>query len=80
MVENQIRKAVSDIKAAVQSDGGNIEIIEITDEVVTLKIKKPDEASSCKDCFLPDSMIKEMIEAYITSDGGICPEIKIVEE
>jgi Fe-S cluster biogenesis protein NfuA len=68
----KIEKALSEVRPYLESDGGNISLIEITDEMV-VKVKLH---GSCVDCNVNQMTLKAGVESTIKK---YAPEITRVE-
>lgn len=68
----KIEKALSEVRPYLESDGGNISLIEITDEMV-VKVKLH---GSCVDCNVNQMTLKAGVESTIKK---YAPEIIRVE-
>jgi len=70
-MKEKIEKALEKVRPMLQADGGNVELVEVTDEgVVKLKLK-----GSCGCCPMSSMTLKMGIERIIKED---VPEVKEV--
>ena len=70
-MRDRVEQVINRIRPAVQMDGGDIELVDVTDGIVTLRL-----VGSCHGC--PSSMmtLKAGIERAIQAE---VPEVKAVE-
>ena len=69
---DKVREILNQIRPALQADGGDVELVEITDEgVVKVKLR-----GACAHCMGAIMTMKNVIEARIRA---AVPEIKSVE-
>ncbi|PQL91612.1 NifU family protein [Apibacter adventoris] len=57
---NKVNKALEEIRPFLISDGGNVELIEVKDHIVKVKL-----TGACNGCFVNQSTLKLGIEATI---------------
>ncbi|MFA4989532.1 MAG: NifU family protein [Candidatus Omnitrophota bacterium] len=70
-MKERIEKALEKVRPMLQADGGNVELIEVTDDgVVKLKLK-----GSCGSCPMSSMTLKMGIERIIRQE---VPEVKEV--
>ena len=70
--EAEVKKALEEIGPSLQADGGDVELVEITDDnVVRVRLK-----GHCAGCMYSQMTLKNGIERLIKSR---IPEIKYVE-
>lgn len=70
MIE-KIEKALNDIRPALQADGGDVELVEVENNVVKVRLK-----GACSGCPMSQMTIKQGIERYLKK---AVPEIAGVE-
>ena len=70
MVKEQVEKALEEIRPRLQADGGDIELLNVENGVVQVKLK-----GSCAGCPMSTMTLKMGIEKIIRED---IPEIKEV--
>jgi Fe-S cluster biogenesis protein NfuA len=71
MQEEKVKKLLEEIRPGIQMDGGDVEFVEIKDDVVYVRL-----LGACGGCPMAQLTLKEGIERYIKSE---IPEIKAVE-
>jgi Fe-S cluster biogenesis protein NfuA len=72
MLKEQVQTALDEIRPSLQADGGDVELVEITeDNVVKVRLK-----GACHGCPMSQITLSQGIEKHIKS---IIPEIKAVE-
>lgn len=61
MVDDEIRKAIQDIRPSLQADGGDIEFLSVSEEgVVKVKLK-----GACHGCPMAQKTLKDGVERYL---------------
>jgi Fe-S cluster biogenesis protein NfuA len=70
-MEEKIKAALEKIRPALQADGGDLEYIDYSDGVVTLRLK-----GACGSCPMSLMTLKQGIETRLRRE---IPEIKAVE-
>ena len=70
-IEERIEKALNDIRPYLNSDGGDIQLLEITEDM-TVKVKL---LGACESCKMSISTMKAGVESTIKS---AVPEVKEV--
>jgi Fe-S cluster biogenesis protein NfuA len=71
MVREDVEKVLEKIKVGLRRDGGDIELVEIKDSVVYVKLK-----GACGTCPMATLTLKNWVEANLKRE---IPEIKSVE-
>lgn len=71
MQEEKVKKLIDSIRPGIQMDGGDIEFVEIKDNIVYVRL-----VGACGGCPMAQLTLKEGIERYIRNK---MPEIKAVE-
>jgi Fe-S cluster biogenesis protein NfuA len=71
-LKERVETALNNIRPFLQSDGGDIELIEITDDLIA-KVKL---VGACESCKMSASTMKSGVESTIKN---FVPEIKEVE-
>ncbi len=70
--KQKIRQKIDEIKPMLQRDGGDVELVEITDDgIVKVRLK-----GACAHCMMSVMTLKIGIEGYLKKE---IPEIKYVE-
>lgn len=59
-MKEQVEKAIQDIRPALQADGGDIELVDIVDNVVQVKLK-----GACAGCPMSQMTIQMGVENYL---------------
>lgn len=70
MIE-QVKKALDEVRPSLQRDGGDVELVDVTDGIVTVRL-----TGACGGCPMATVTLKEGIEQYIQE---VIPEVKSVE-
>ncbi len=71
MVREEIEKALDNIRGALKRDGGDIELVEIKDSTVYVKLK-----GACGSCPMSQITLKNWVEANLKKQF---PEISSVQ-
>lgn len=71
MQEEKVKKLLDSIRPGIQMDGGDVEFVEIKEDIVYVRL-----VGACGGCPMAQLTLKEGIERYIRSQ---MPEIKAVE-
>ena len=71
MVREEVEKVLDKIKVGLKRDGGDIELVEIKDDVVYVKLK-----GACGTCPMATLTLRNWVETNLKRD---IPEIKSVE-
>jgi Fe-S cluster biogenesis protein NfuA len=70
-MKEKIEKALNDIRPALQADGGDVELVEVENNIVKVRLK-----GACSGCPMSQMTIKQGIERYLKK---AVPEITSVE-
>jgi Fe-S cluster biogenesis protein NfuA len=70
MVRENVEKVLENIRAGLKRDGGDIELVDIKDNIVYVKLK-----GACGTCPMSTFTLKNWVEAYLKKE---IPEIKSV--
>jgi Fe-S cluster biogenesis protein NfuA len=71
-MREQVEEALKDIRPNLQADGGDVELVEVTEDgIVKVKLK-----GACGGCPMAQITLKQGIERHLK---GIIPEVKSVE-
>ncbi len=66
-----VNKAIQDVRPSLQADGGDIELVKVSDEgKVTVRLK-----GACGSCPMAIMTLKQGVEAYLKK---VIPEVKEV--
>jgi Fe-S cluster biogenesis protein NfuA len=71
MQEEKVKKLLNDIRPGIQMDGGDVEFVEIKNNIVYVRL-----VGACGGCPMAQLTLKEGIERYIRNQ---LPEIEAVE-
>jgi Fe-S cluster biogenesis protein NfuA len=71
MQEEKVKKLLDSIRPGIQMDGGDVEFVEIKEDIVYVRL-----VGACGGCPMAQLTLKEGIERYIRNQ---MPEIKAVE-
>jgi len=71
MKEEKVKKLLDSIRPGIQMDGGDVEFVEIKNDIVYVRL-----VGACGGCPMAQLTLKEGIERYIRNQ---MPEIKAVE-
>ena len=69
-MNEKVEKALDKIRPALMADGGNVELVEVKDDVVKVKL-----TGACAGCPMSQMTLKMGIERHLKSE---IPEIKEV--
>lgn len=67
----QVKKALEEIRPSLQADGGDVQLVDIIDGTVRVRL-----SGACGSCPMSTMTLKEGIERYIQE---VVPEVKSVE-
>jgi len=70
MLKEKVEKALDEVRPALQADGGDVELVDVADGVVKLKLK-----GACAGCPMSTMTLKQGIERVLRKE---VPEIKEV--
>ena len=70
-MKEKVRKAIDKIKPLLMRDGGNVELVDVVDGVVKVRLQ-----GACAGCAMSQMTLKNGIERLIKED---VPEVKSVE-
>ena len=71
-MKTDVEKALEEVKPNLQADGGDIELVDVVDGIVRVKLK-----GSCADCPMSAMTLRNGVERYLKNK---IPGIKKVEE
>jgi len=71
MQEEKVKKLLDSIRPGIQMDGGDVEFVEIKEDIVYVRL-----VGACGGCPMAQLTLKEGIERFIRNK---MPEIKAVE-
>ena len=73
MMEEKVRVALADIRPQLQADGGDVELVDVTDEgMVLVRLK-----GACGGCPMATMTLKSLIERVLKKE---LPDIKGVQQ
>ena len=70
-MKEKIKKALADIRPSLQADGGDVELVDVENGIVRVRL-----TGACGGCPMSQMTLKQGIEAYIRKE---IPEILSVE-
>jgi Fe-S cluster biogenesis protein NfuA len=70
-MEEKVRKALEKVRPMLQRDGGDVELVDVTDGVVTVRLK-----GACSGCPMSQMTLRNGIEKFLKSE---VPEIVAVK-
>jgi len=70
-MKEKIEKALADIRPSLQADGGDVELVEVENGIVKVRL-----TGACSGCPMSQMTLKQGIESYIKKE---IPEILSVE-
>ena len=71
-MEEQVKQALDEVRPALQADGGDVDLVEVSDDgVVKVKLK-----GACAGCPMSQMTLKQGIEVHLKSK---VPGVKTVE-
>jgi Fe-S cluster biogenesis protein NfuA len=70
-MEEKVRKALDQVRGSLQADGGDVDLVEVTEEGI-VKVKL---VGACAGCPMSQMTLKQGIERYLKSQ---IPEVKEV--
>jgi len=71
MIKEKVEKALNDVRPALRADGGDVELVDIEDNIVKVRLK-----GACAGCPMSQMTLKQGIERYLKK---LIPEIISVE-
>ncbi|MFB0533142.1 MAG: NifU family protein [Desulfatiglandales bacterium] len=72
MLREKVESALNEVRPSLQADGGNVELVDVTDDgVVRVKLQ-----GACAGCPMSQLTLSQGIERHLKS---IIPEVKRVE-
>jgi Fe-S cluster biogenesis protein NfuA len=64
MFEENVRKALDDVRPSLQADGGDVELVEVSDDgIVSVKL-----TGACGGCPMAQMTLKMGIESYLKKE------------
>ena len=70
-MKEQVQSALDDIRPSLQADGGDVELVDVVDGIVTVRL-----TGACGGCPMSQMTLKQGIETYVKKK---IPEIISVE-
>ena len=70
-MKERVQKVIDKIRPSLQADGGDVELIDVVDGIVTVKLQ-----GACAGCPMSQMTLKNGIERLVIQE---IPEIKAVE-
>jgi Fe-S cluster biogenesis protein NfuA len=71
MIKEKVQKALNDVRPHLQADGGDVELVDVENNIVKVRLK-----GACAGCPMSQMTLKQGIEQYIKK---LIPEIISVE-
>ncbi len=72
-MEEQVKKAINDIRPSLQNDGGDIEFISLVGDTVNVRL-----VGSCAGCPMSQMTLKQGVERYLRET--VSPTLLVVSE
>lgn len=70
-MKEKVQKALNDVRPSLQADGGDVELVDVENNIVKVKLK-----GACAGCPMSQMTLKQGIERYLKK---MIPEITSVE-
>ena len=70
-MKERVEKALNDVRPSLQADGGDVELVDVVDNIVKVRLK-----GACAGCPMSQMTLKQGIERYLKK---LVPEIVSVE-
>lgn len=70
-MKEKVKKALNEVRPSLQADGGDVELVDVENNIVKVKLK-----GACAGCPMSQMTLKQGIERYIKK---MVPEITSVE-
>lgn len=70
-MRDKVEKALNDVRPSLQADGGDVELVDIENNIVKVRLK-----GACAGCPMSQMTLKQGIERYLKQ---IIPEVLSVE-
>ena len=70
-MKERIEKALNDVRPSLQADGGDVELVDVENNIVKVRLK-----GACAGCPMSQMTLKQGIERYLKK---LVPEIVSVE-
>jgi len=71
MVREQVEKTLEKVREGLRRDGGDIDLVEIKDNIVYVRLK-----GACGSCPMSTLTLKNWVEAYLKKE---IPEVQAVQ-
>jgi len=71
-LKEKVSEALEKIRPSLQADGGDVELVDVVDGVVQVRLK-----GACSGCPMSTMTVKNGIERYLKQ---LIPEVKSVEQ
>ncbi len=72
-MKEQVEKAMEKIRPLLQRDGGDIELVEVTDGVVKVRL-----TGACKGCPMSQMTLKQGVEKFLMKEVPGLKEVRAV--
>ena len=70
-MRERVEKALNDVRPSLQADGGDVELVDVVNNIVKVRLK-----GACAGCPMSQMTLKQGIERYLKK---LVPEIVSVE-
>jgi Fe-S cluster biogenesis protein NfuA len=70
-MKERVEKALNDVRPSLQADGGDVELVDVENNIVKVRLK-----GACAGCPMSQMTLKQGIERYLKK---LVPEIVSVE-
>ena len=70
-MKEKVKKALNDVRPSLQADGGDVELVDVENNIVKVRLK-----GACAGCPMSQMTLKQGIERYLKK---LVPEIVSVE-
>lgn len=70
-MRDKVEKALNDVRPSLQADGGDVELVDVENNIVKVRLK-----GACAGCPMSQMTLKQGIERYLKK---MIPEISSVE-
>ena len=71
-MEMEVKNVIEKIRPYIQRDGGEVELVDVTDGIVTVKM-----LGACSDCLALDQTLKDGIEAILLDEVPGVKEVRL---
>ena len=71
-MEYEVKNVIEKIRPYIQRDGGDVELVDVTDGIVTVRM-----LGACSDCLALDQTLKDGIEAILLDEVPGVKEVRL---